>query len=302
MLDDLYSDEFAHKRISIFISLIGLFASIFNFLRSFYFRDLSLIEALLEPSTSISFIIVIFLILLLKASDIFTQIVHICIFLLQGFLSIMDYYNSFYGMGFILLAIVLIYKYGFLRRYPKIKILLLALYTLICVEISVSTVNGRATVAVDILLYFFFFLTIVYLAYKSEIKRILSVEKEYEEYYYNSELDKENLIEEINGHQKQIASHQDDINEKSQELKLLESKITKLNKLKKTVDLRNFKVTNTERKVIEQLCIDISIGNKEIGSNLNISTGTVSQHLHRVYKKLNIRTRQELIDQCKWNF
>ena len=70
------------------------------------------------------------------------------------------------------------YRYGMLRTFIKLKLGLLALYTVVFMELSIYLENApRLGTSIDYLLFLTFFLSIIYLAYASEIKRILKAEK-----------------------------------------------------------------------------------------------------------------------------
>jgi DNA-binding NarL/FixJ family response regulator len=40
---------------------------------------------------------------------------------------------------------------------------------------------------------------------------------------------------------------------------------------------------------------------KEIGDKLNISTGTVRQHIHKIYEKLHVQNRTEALNKAFHN-
>jgi two-component system nitrate/nitrite response regulator NarL len=51
-------------------------------------------------------------------------------------------------------------------------------------------------------------------------------------------------------------------------------------------------LTERERQIVQLVCEGCS--NKEIGRRLNLSGGTVTVHVHNIYRKLAIRNRTAL--------
>ncbi len=52
-------------------------------------------------------------------------------------------------------------------------------------------------------------------------------------------------------------------------------------------------LTPKEKEIISFVCEGLS--NKEIAHRLNISESTIKAHLHRIFKKLNIQSRTQLV-------
>lgn len=78
--------------------------------------------------------------------------------------------------------------------------------------------------------------------------------------------------------------------------KLLKNFINNLN-LNNNKNSNN--LTEQEKNIIKHVCEGLS--NKEIAVSLNISEQTVKSHLNRVYKKLNVSNRAQLVSLCKEN-
>lgn len=55
-------------------------------------------------------------------------------------------------------------------------------------------------------------------------------------------------------------------------------------------------LTNREKEILDQLAKGLLY--KEIGANLNISTGTVRQHIHNIYEKLHVQNRTEALNKA----
>ncbi|MBE7648818.1 hypothetical protein F7653_10415 [Tenacibaculum finnmarkense genomovar ulcerans] len=65
---------------------------------------------------------------------------------------------------------------------------------------------------------------------------------------------------------------------------------------KETVDLLE-KLTNQEKKVVH--LINQTKSNKEIAAQLAISLSTLKTHINNIYKKLDIKSRAELLNSLK---
>jgi DNA-binding NarL/FixJ family response regulator len=55
-------------------------------------------------------------------------------------------------------------------------------------------------------------------------------------------------------------------------------------------------LTTREKEILDQLAKGLLY--KEIGANLNISTGTVRQHIHNIYEKLHVQNRTEALNKA----
>lgn len=103
-------------------------------------------------------------------------------------------------------------------------------------------------------------------------------------------------------YRKEIRVLKDNIQAKSEQIRSLEQKIDKISMKKQDIDLDNFCITSMETNVVRELCLQPNLTNKEIGCNLDLKTGTVKQYMNKIFKKLAISSRQELVDRCKLNF
>jgi ATP/maltotriose-dependent transcriptional regulator MalT len=52
-------------------------------------------------------------------------------------------------------------------------------------------------------------------------------------------------------------------------------------------------ITKRERQVVEQICLGKT--NKQIAEELFISLQTVKDHTHRIYSKLGVKSRMQLV-------
>lgn len=61
-----------------------------------------------------------------------------------------------------------------------------------------------------------------------------------------------------------------------------------------TKEIENHNLTTRELTILEQLANGLLY--KEIGEKLSITTGTVKQHIHKIYEKLHVQNRTEAIN------
>ena len=59
----------------------------------------------------------------------------------------------------------------------------------------------------------------------------------------------------------------------------------------------DFKLSPRENEILHQLSKGLFY--KEIASQLNISTGTVRQHIHNIYEKLHVQNRTEALNKIQ---
>lgn len=59
------------------------------------------------------------------------------------------------------------------------------------------------------------------------------------------------------------------------------------------VSFKDFSLTSREKKIVYLVCEGLA--NKEIADKLNISEQTVKAHLHKIFKKLGVSSRTQLI-------
>jgi DNA-binding CsgD family transcriptional regulator len=164
------------------------------------------------------------------------------------------------------------------------------------IEYSIAIKDGlKFATSLGYALYLIFFLTVIYLIYSSDINRLFMADKRYEDIISNLSSEKDKLEIEINSHKKNIQS-------KMECIISLEQKINRIGLNKPSINLEKFYTTAMESNVIRELCLQADLTNKEIALILGLKTGTVKQHMNKVFKKLDICSRQELVERCSWNF
>ncbi|WP_158546944.1 response regulator transcription factor [Oceanispirochaeta sp. M1] len=286
------------QRISTTIAVIGFLVTFTNIIRNLYFREKDFFNLILDdPSISLVFLFSLILLLSRKSTKAAVQYLQILIFLANAALSLIDEYDAFHGMGFIILTLLLAYRYDMLKNHTKIKLISLAVFTLFFLEFSIH-LSGYDQIgsSLNMILFLIFFLSIIYLIYMSEINHLLKIEKSYYKRISSMEEEKIKLIEEI-------SNHRNEINEKEKQLSGLEERISEIGFSTKPLDLKeDYLITAREEDVIREFCNNPQLKTKEIASNLNMGLGTVKHHFNNIFKKMGVRSRSELLYKCKWNF
>lgn len=140
-----------------------------------------------------------------------------------------------------------------------------------------------------------FSITVIYLIYFISINRFFKSDKGYEAIISN-------LSTEIDMLEKDIKTHKNKIQSKMEQIIFLEQKISRIAVNKPSINLDNFNTTPMELNVIRELSLQPNLSNYELASILGLKTGTVKQHMNKVFKKLDISSRQELVERCSLNF
>ena len=283
-------------RIALLVSTVGITVTFINIILLISARGRTLLQALIHPSVLLVFLFSLLIFLTRKNKGNYVRYLQVFIFLANAAVALLDQYDSFAGMGFVILSLILSYRYGLLKQQTKLKLLLLSGFLLAILEFSIIKEGGdHLGSSINILMYLVFFITITYLIYSSEINRILNIEKQYKKNLSDMEEEKSQLARDIETHHRDIREKQDRIFE-------LEGRIQRLTPPDKTLDFAEFGITPKEEEVIREFCLNTHLTNKEIAHNLGLTTGTVKQHFNRIFRKMGIRSRQELLDKCRWNF
>jgi len=285
-------------RISSTVALIGILVTAINIIRNVYIRGNASFEIIFkDPSISLVFIFSVLFFLTRKIRSSAIQILQIIVFLANAALAILDGYDKFHGIGFIILTLLLAYRYGMLEKYTRIKMILLGVFTLFFLELSIHlSGNDHAGSGLDIILYLIFFLSIIYLIYMNEINRLLRNERVFHKTISDLETEKNKLMVEVKNHKLEIL-------DKETRIHNLIIQISNLNSTGEPLKLKeDFNITQREEDVIREFCLNPHLTTKDLALNLNMSLGTIKQHFNSIFRKLKVRSRSDLLNKCKWNF
>lgn len=276
------------KRISIVFSITGFAVTFVNLLLSYIVSQLSLLEILNNISVYLTLLLTFPFIIFsfIKKSSVIVQHFQVLVLFSAFYVSAWDQYNSIYALTFSILAVSLMYKYRMLEKYLILKIIIIYI-CLICIIAFSSFHIGRSVAGMQVVLFMTFFLFVSYLIFKSELDKVITNKKRMQDEILRLVRDREVLKE-------RIEKNQEEFDE-------LEKQYLEFKNKKKPFDFKKYNLTPSEINVIKVL-VEQRASNKEISEELNIKESTVKQHLYRIYNKIGVDNRIQLIDLCEYNF
>jgi len=151
-----------------------------NLVDDFLFQKLPLEIVVTSPQVWV----LVFLAVLFSASRIlreaWVQLLHVATLLfLSGPMTLASPF-SFFGMWFFILGIILLYKYGFLDRWPIPKVLLAALYFVPFLTLSVLNNEGLTSSFIRVVGYTLFLVTcllVLYFIFEEQIRDLLAANR-----------------------------------------------------------------------------------------------------------------------------
>ena len=224
---------------------------------------------------------------------IFTQLKHKSIRYLQILFllsasSMMTFqqYDSIYGCALWFSAYMLTYKYGIYESRKISTNLFFIVFMILMVLLSLF-ISPEQDSAWSYFVFLIFFIYLSYTINKSEIDRVVHSEKDMQNSIHELILERTRLKEYKEKNQRQLND--------------LESQISKIQKDKTPFDLKKSGLTPAEIRIVEAL-VTTRGSNKEISESLGIKENTVKQHLYKVFNKMGVDDRFQIIDLCKYNF
>jgi DNA-binding CsgD family transcriptional regulator len=255
----------------------GLLVSVINLVS--YLSDYSFTDAIIKPAVSVIFLFSFITLASGLRDSIFLRLLQVCLALLMGGYAIMDVYNSIHGLGLILLAVFLAFKYGLLQKRPILKVLLFLFYVFGLVMFSAQVANKGTGLmhGFDAIIYLGVFLSITYIIYQDEITAYIRKAREAESEVSVLRMEREALAE---------------------KLIMLDEKITELTM---TNDIDSFGLTPKEKEVIEALVVYRET-EQQLAERFGISFHTVKTHFRHIRDKLGVDRREEIIEMFRNNF
>ncbi|MCP4160117.1 MAG: hypothetical protein GY760_08600 [Deltaproteobacteria bacterium] len=279
------------KEIGILATIVGIVVTSLNLSEGLTATD-SLLKSLLLPGVWAVALPTLFVLYTCFYCSIFSRVFQIITVFLVATISIWDNYNSVFGLGLVALGILLLFKYGFLKKKFLLKAFILA--TSLVVWIYASAINSsKATIGawlygLDSIFYLVLFIGVCLIIYRNEISNYISQNK----------IDR-NTIQTLNI---ELSSKEHELTEKMQ---LLKNELGKLENeykiLIKPIDLEKKGLTPREKVVLENLMIYRETEDK-LGERLGITRSGVRGHLANIRKKLGVERREELLELCRNNF
>lgn len=256
------------KKIGVLISFVGLLVAITNYIS--VALDFGYILALRNLTVWLVLLTIIPFILSIFFENRILKVLQVFVFLISGIISVIQDYEAFYGPALFLASWLLMRQYGYLEKHRKKKNIGLLLVLIVVSQISANLHTHEGAYAGFSTLWFTMFLSaLLLIVWQDMIKQ-------------QKELKKENKSLQIN-------------------YKELASKLDEIENLKKPYDLKTYKISPAEERVIKVLTI-YKASNREIAERLDIAESTVKLHLYNIFNKIGVDNRFAIIDLCKYNF
>ncbi len=273
------------KKVALTGSLAGLLVTIFNVIA--LIQDNSFIDVIKNPSvfTIVIFSIIVFL-TVFSDREIF-RVLQVAILVIIGVISIIILYTSIFGLGLLILAALLSFKYDYFKTYFKLKAGLVFGFVFAIVEISAQLSGGETAkwvTGLDSIVFISMFLFISYLIYSDEINAYIIKNQDAEDTISKIEKQKDNLTKNMTSLKKKM-----------------EDLDAQLDELTAPVDLDEMGITPAEKRVLEVLVL-YGGTDKSIAEHLYLSYHTVKNHFRKIRDKLGVDRRDEIIEMCRNNF
>ncbi len=275
------------RTIALVISFSSLTIALINFFSCLFSKGLK--PALTSPTVYLVIMMMIAFLITAFYDKIGFRYFQIILLLIFSSITIIKAHESIYGIGFLLIATLISFKYGFFKQRAKLKGILLISYTFVNVEIAARLQGGNKwSVGIESIIYLSVFLFLSYLVYSDEIKNYIEVNKNSEEKYRNSERKIKEVMKQKNNLELELGKI--DI-----ELKKLQNDLHPL-------DLENeYNISVAEMRVLKTLMI-YGGTDQYIADKLCLSYHTVKNHFRKIRIKLNAENREQIIYMCRNNF
>ena len=208
------------------------------------------------------------------------RMLHVVVLAVVAALAIIDEYDSFFGVGFVILAALLAYKYDFLNRGLRWKLALSMVLTVVLIEISALIHhNDEAGSALGAAVYIVMFAAILYFIYKEDIDK-----------YSDMTRSLESALENL---KKKRSELERDLAEKNREIERFEKAILRNRKSdeEKLEEFRLLHGLTRKEALLIRVAYKTGGSNGVIAEEMGIKESTVKQHLNRIYGKMGVSGR-----------
>jgi len=276
------SEIFRIQRIiAVVAGSIGLLVCLINFIDKL--ESHGALASFLKQEVIILFITTIFFLLTGFFDHGFFRIIQLLLGVITGALGVLDAYNSIHGIGILILFIIIAFKYGYLERRTRLKIVLLIIGIFGLIEYSARTSEQGGAhwmLGLNSILYLTLFIFVLYLIYSNEINTYISRTNA-----------AESTIVELESERKELFNR----------LEVLNLKIEDLHRSTEPIDLDAMGITDREKEVIEALILYRET-ERDLAERLGIKYQTIKVHFKHIRNKLGVDRREEIIDMCRNNF
>lgn len=272
------------KKIAISIGIFASLASIVNFFAGFLFRGDNLVESFIHPAVLPTLIGGILFLLSGFWIHPFARMFQFISVIVVSAFSMWDGIDSFYGLGFQIIAFVIAYKYGYFDKGFRWKALTWLVLTAVFIEIASRFENTEDQgSSIIVIVFLLFFAGFFYMVYKSDIDRLSTV---------NEDLASDLIKAKREGYRLEKAKEAND-NELSAYREAADKADISIEE--KWNSLKNeFQITRKELAVV-QIVVQTGSMNSEIADSLGVKESTIKQHIHRVLGKIEARDRADMI-------
>ncbi|MDC7241098.1 MAG: helix-turn-helix transcriptional regulator [Spirochaetales bacterium] len=189
------------------------------------------------------------------------QGIQVLIILFFSGLSILDSFESSYGIALFFLAVILAYNY---RLVTPFRLVFLALYT-VTLTVLGAWRDDRIHASIMSIVFDLFFLFTIGMANRESYKK-------------------------ISRRNETLRLIVKDLKKEITDMEQIESKITALQ-----LDVDEFSLTPAEHEILFVMCEKGVTSNKDLAEHLNKSVSTIKSQIHSIFEKTGIHKRSSLI-------
>lgn len=265
------------RKIAFLTFAAGFLVSVINFFS--LIDEFTMTEAVSNPAVFFLSAVSVAVLLTGLKNHILFRILQIILATLVGFVAIMDVYNSIHGLGLIMMAFFLAFKYGFLKKRFSLKILITIIVVFAMVMLSAQLDNRGSGImhGLDAIIYLTVIVMVTYFIYQDEIIAYIKKNREAEG---------------------EIAALQSEHAELALRLAELDKRIAVL---AEPVDLAEMGLTKKELEVLEALILYRETEH-QLAERLGMSFHTLKNHFRHIRDKLGVDKREDIIEMCRNNF
>ena len=272
------------QNIAILIAAFGFSAFVVNLAVGLSIRDENLVEALSSPSLYVPLLFSIVFFLTRQVNHFAIRVFHVSSIVFVASLAILDLYESFYGLGFMTLAVLLSYKYGFLNPGYCWKLGIGLAMVIGLVEVSViRSETHQFGISIAVILFLVFFTLFLFIVYRDDLEKLASKNRRLTQSLSELLAERSKIERDLQDTNRRLESYEEEIQ------KLMSDANSRIDGFQSHYSLT--------RKELEIAIIMYETGksNREIAEDMGISEGTVKQHLSRIYSKVDVRNRAQIL-------
>lgn len=273
------------RRIGFFLSAIGV-VSVTSLTARLLFAGRAMQEIIGNPSIFVVTIAVVYLSILSflnsEGAARLNGLSQFFIFILFGSITLLQVYDSWYGIGSLSLAFLVGYKYRYYEKRRGLKITLSVVYVFAIVQIGavLSNIGDLPAYGVEAILYLAFFFGVLFFCFVDEVS------------LNSSKVDRL---------KKEKAKLEEDVRKRAERIEQLNIELQQLGEIVSPLDISDRGISPAELKVLECL-VKTRGSNVEIGQCLGKSHETVKIQIGHLMDKVGAEDRFHLIELCQYNF